>query len=277
VLNIRRGSLSDVDESTLKTFAETGVVRLRKVFSSQDAERMREVVWRDLFHCEGVRREDRATWQRQTPRRKLARAKRDPMFHAMFGETLRALADALLGEDWVTSAAFGNLLVDFPDAKRWHLPGRDGFWHADLGNYPRMEPLPGLRAFVVFGDVPPGGGGTLLVAGSGRMIRRFVEAHPDVPRSQKADVAWHQAIPWLRELTLSQLPSGRTHEEDEERRRRFMETVTDVDGIPAQVVEACGPPGDVYVCHPWTIHCKPPIASDGPRFLRAPTLARTAW
>jgi hypothetical protein len=224
-----------------------------------------------------VRREDRTTWQRASPRRKLARAKRDPIFHAMFGAELCVLADALLGEGWVTSDAFGNLLVDFPDAQRWHLPGRDGFWHSDLGTYRRVDPLPALRVFVVFGEVPPGGGGTLLVAGSGRMIKRFVKTHPEVAGSHKAERDWHQTIPWLRELTLSELPISRSHEEDEARRRRFMETVTDVDGIPAQVIEACGQPGDVYVCHPGTIHCKPPNASDRPRFLRAPTFVRTAW
>jgi hypothetical protein len=141
------GSLLAVDESTLETFAETGIAKLHNVFSAEDAERMRDVVWRDLFHSEGVRGEDRTTWQRASPRRKLARAKRDPIFHAMFGPELYALADALLGTGWVTSAAFGNLLVDFPDAERWHLPGRDAFWHSDLGNYPTMDPLPTVRAF----------------------------------------------------------------------------------------------------------------------------------
>jgi hypothetical protein len=53
-----------------------------------------------------------------------------------------------------------------------------------------------------------------------------------------------------------------------------MDTVTDVEGIPARVIEACGRPGDVYVCHPWTIHAKAPNASGEPRFLRAPTLLR---
>jgi hypothetical protein len=264
------------EDSQLAAFAATGVVRLREVFSPADAERMREVVWRDLFHSEGVRRDDPSTWQRAHPRRKLARAKRDPIFHAMFGEPLRTLADALLGEDWVTSAAFGNLLVDFPDAMRWHLPGCDGFWHSDLGTFPRMAPLPALRAFVVFGDVPAGGGGTLLVAGSGPLITRFLDAHPDADRSHK-NAAWLRAIPWLRDLTRAARPSRRNDEDDATRHRRFMETVTEVDGTPCRVVEACGQPGDVYLCHPWTIHCKPPNASDRPRFLRAPTLARTAW
>jgi hypothetical protein len=105
-----------VDAETLKIFEECGVVKLRGVFPPTQAERMRDVVWRDLFHSEGVVQEDRGTWRRQTPRTKLARAKRHPVFDALFGEQLRELAEVLLGSGWSTSAAYGNLLVDFPDA-----------------------------------------------------------------------------------------------------------------------------------------------------------------
>jgi len=261
-----------VDAETLEVFEAGGVVKLRGVFTPAQAERMREVVWRDLLHSEGVVQEDRSTWRRRTPRTKLAHAKRHPVFEALFGEQLRELADALLGSGWSPSGAYGNLLVDFPDAEHWHLPGRDGFWHCDFGNYPALDPLPGLRAFAVFGDVPPGGGATLLLAGSGRMLVRYMARNPGTPRSLKAEVPWHQQIPYLRDLTLTDVPSDPG--ENEARRRRFMDAVTDVEGIPAQVIEACGQPGDVYVCHPWTIHAKAPNASDQPRFLRAPTLLR---
>jgi hypothetical protein len=258
-----------------ETFAEMGVVKLRGVFSTEDAEAMREVVWRDLYHTDDVLREDRSTWHRNTPLRKLARAKRDPSFRAILGEPLCQLADSLLGEGWAPDAGFGQLLVSFPDTERWHLPGRDGFWHSDLGGRGSVDdPLPSVRIFAVFGDVAPRGGGTLLVTGSDRIIMRYVTAHPDVERTLKADVAWNRAVPWLAELTLTELPTERDHQEDEDRRRRFMETVTDIDGIPAQVIEACGQPGDVFVCAPWTIHCKPPNASCSPRFLRAVSLHR---
>jgi hypothetical protein len=269
-------SRSVPDESLLKTFAETGIVRLHDVFSVQDAKRMQDVVWRDLYYTDGVRRDDPSTWRRKTPLRKLARAKRDPIFGAVFGEPLQRLADALLGEGWAPLAGgFGNLLVSFPDAEHWHLPGRDGFWHSDLGGrFNLVDPLPSLRIFAIFGEVPPGGGGTLLVAGSDRMITRYVKAHPDVERTLMADVAWNRDIPYLADLILSELPADPTHDQHHARRRRFMDTITDVDGIPAQVIEACGQPGDVYVCAPWTIHCKPPNASDRPRLLRAPTLFR---
>lgn len=273
----RASSIICVDDETLDTFAQTGVVKLHGVFTEEAAREMRDVVWRDLFHSEGVVREDRGTWRRKTPRSKLARAKRDLIFAALLGEQLREVADALLGTDWVTSPAYGNLLVDFPDADRWHLPAQDGFWHCDFGRYPAMDPLPALRVFAVFGRVAPGGGATLLVAGSGRMLMRYMDSNPDTPHSLKADVPWHQEIPYLRDLTLAELPRARDAVQDELRRRRFMDTVTDVEGIPARVVEASGNPGDVYVCHPWTIHTKAPNASDEPRFLRAPTLLRTSW
>lgn len=266
---------STTEGSLLETFTETGIVKLQGVFSSAEADRMREVVWRDLYHTDGVRREDPSTWQRRTPLRKLARAKRDPSFHAILGERLRVFADTLLGAGWTADRGFGQLLVSFPDTKRWHLPGRDGFWHSDLGGRGSADdPLPSIRLFAVFGDVPPGGGGTLLVSGSDRMIIRYVRAHPDVERTLKADVAWNRDIAWLAELTLAELGNERSDEQDEERRRRFMDTVTDVDGIPGQVIEACGQPGDVYVCAPWTIHCKPPNASKNPRFLRSVSLYR---
>lgn len=269
---------SAIDACLLKTFAETGVVKLERVFSEADAERMREVVWRDLYHTDGVVRDDRSTWHRKSPLRKLARAKRHPVFEAIFGESLRTFANALIGDGWTTSEAFGNLLVSFPDAARWHLPGLDGFWHSDYsGRHDPSDPLPSVRVFAVFGDVPPGGGGTLLVEGSDRLLMRFAHAHPEAERSHKAaHLAWYRAFPWLADLALAEVQPDRPAGVDDARRQRFMDTVTDVDGIACRVVEACGQPGDVYVCAPWTIHCRPPNASDGPRFLRAPTLVKRA-
>lgn len=261
--------------STLEELTTTGVVKIEGVFSQSDAERMRDVVWRDLHRTDGVDRDDPATWHRQEPLKKLARAKRDPAFQAIFGASLRRLADEVLGEGWSTSSAFGNLLVSFPDAQQWHLPGRDGFWHSDLGG--RHDPgdlFPTLRVFAVFGEMPAGCGGTLLVEGSDALIRRYIEANPTVERSLKADVAWHRDIPWLRDLTLATLPTDADWRALDERRRRFMEQVTEVDGIPCRVVEVSGQPGDIFVCAPWTLHCKPPNASDRPRFIRAPSLAR---
>jgi hypothetical protein len=104
------------------------------------------------------------------------------------------------------------------------------------------------------------------------MLVRYMAANPATRKSLKAEVPWNQEIAYPRDLTLTDVPSDPG--ENEARRRRFMDSVTDVEGIPTRVIEACEKPGDVYVCHPWTIHTKAPNASDRPRFLRAPTLLR---
>jgi hypothetical protein len=258
-------------EGLLEEFAARGVVRLTGVFSDEDAALMCDVVWAALHERDGIDRADRATWPTAPQWKKLPAAKRHPCFQAVLGPPLRELADALLGTGWVTSAGLGNLLVGFPEAPEWHLPGADGQWHSDYGYATPMDPLPSLRVFMVFGPTPPGGGGTLLVAGSHRMVGTFIRNSPDdaARRAKVARVACHSSYPWLKDLTHG---SG----SDPGRVEQFMSTVTDVDGIPAQVIEACGEPGDVYVCHPWTIHCRPPNAGDQPRFLRAPTLSRRA-
>jgi hypothetical protein len=265
-----------VDADVLDEFARTGVVLLHDVFPQEDAEAMRDVVWEDLNHTDGVKRDDPSTWRRSVPRRTLHRAKRHPVFHKMLGESLHDLVDALLGPGWTVSGGFGNLLVDFRDAERWRLPGREGHWHLDMGWDRRMDRLLSLRLFALFGEVPPGGGGTLLVAGSQRFVQRYVATQPEAARNvlkaSEAAALLFQSDPWLAELTLADTPAEPDETYEAERRHRFMEVASDLDGRPAQVVEACGRPGDVYVCHPWTIHCRPPIPSDRPRFLRSPTL-----
>jgi hypothetical protein len=256
-------------EDLLEEFAERGVVRLSLVFSDDDGTAMREVVWQSWAARHGVDPRDPVTWLSVPQWKVLPHAKRHPAFRAILGPLLVDVADTLLGRDWTASTGFGNLLASFPDSDQWHLPGNGALWHSDFGYTTPMQPLPALRVFAVFGETPASGGGTLLVAGSHRMIDRFVHDRPEIAarRAKEARSACHRSNPWLDELT-------RGRATDPARAARFMGTVTDVHGIPAQVVEACGQPGDVFVCHPWTIHCRPPNAGSGPRFLRSPTLSR---
>ena len=249
-------------------FERVGIVKLTGVFSDERAAEMRDVVWRSWADAYGVRRDDPDTWPAVPRFKTLKVAKRDPIFRELLGERLTTLADRLLGLGWSTSNGFGNLLASFPSATDWHLPSTDAIWHSDYGYTLAMDPLPGLRVFALFGDVPAGGGGTLLVEGSHRMVERFVHARPDVAgaKAKLARATCQSSNGWLHDLTQGD-PN------DPGRIERFMARTTDVDGIPARVIEACGNPGDVYVCHPWTIHCAPPNANTQPRFLRSPTLA----
>lgn len=249
-------------------FRRTGIVKLTGVFSDESAAAMREACWQGWSDTYGARRDDPSTWS-AVPRFKTVKsAKRYPSFLAVLGNELRSLADTLIGPGWSTSNGFGGLLAGFPNTTGWYLPGAGAVWHSDFLYCTAMDPLSGLRVFAVFGDVPPGGGGTLLVEGSHLMVERFVRAQPDLAfgRAKTARAACHASNEWLHELTNG---DG----QDPTRPERFMAQTSEVDGIPARVIEASGRPGDVYVCHPWTIHCTPPNANKQPRFLRSPTLS----
>ena len=256
------------DDALVEEFERSGIVKLTGVFSEESAAVMRGAVWQGWADAYGVREDDPTTWSRAERWKTVKSAKRHPCFRAILSDVLRSVADRLIGPGWSTSNGFGGLLASFPNATEWHLPGADGMWHSDYGYRAPMDPVRGLRVFAVFGDVPPGGGGTLLVTGSHRMVERFVRTAPDAAmgRAKDARAACHKSNEWLRELTQG---DGRAAD----RIDRFMDSTTDVDGIQARVIEACGQPGDVYVCHPWTIHCPPPNANTAPRFLRSPTLA----
>jgi hypothetical protein len=157
-----------VDEGQLDEFEARGIVRLRGVFSEDDAASMREVVWREWEADHDVVRGDPSTWKLAEPWKVVPKAKRSPVFRGVLGEPLREFADVVLGTGWTVASGFGNLLTSFPDADTWRLPGLEALWHSDSGYQRPMTPLPQLRVFAVFGDMQRGGGGTLLVGGSHR-------------------------------------------------------------------------------------------------------------
>ena len=49
---------------------------------------------------------------------------------------------------------------------------------------------------------------------------------------------------------------------------RFL-TETDVDGLPARVVELTGVPGDVFITHAWVFHSIAANARQTPRMMRS--------
>jgi len=47
-----------------------------------------------------------------------------------------------------------------------------------------------------------------------------------------------------------------------------MDADTDIDGIPARVVELTGKAGDVFLCHPAMFYMSAPNVSNQPRLMR---------
>ena len=158
-------------------FDELGFVRLRDVFSDDDARRMRRVVWRELERRYGVVEDERSTWKIELPSG-LQTSKKHHAFEPIGGPPVREAVDTLLGNgNWLMPSHWGQVMVTFPDAGTpWRLPGR--LWHVDFPYTNEATPLFGLKIFAFFGHVEPEGGGTLVVSGSHRVVERFVATTP---------------------------------------------------------------------------------------------------
>jgi hypothetical protein len=249
-------------------FEELGFVRLRDVFSDDDAARMRRVVWRELERRYGVVEDDRNTWKIQLASG-MQTSKKHRAFSAIGGQPLVDAVEALLGDgSWAMPPHWGQVMVTFPDeGAPWRLPGR--LWHVDYQYTNAPTPLFGLKLFAFFGDVEAQGGGTLVVSGSHRVVERFVAETPPDARAdyRTCRLRFMKQDPWFRTLANADDP-------DPDRNARFMESDHDADGIAVRVVELTGRPGDVVLTHPWTLHHAAPNAASYPRMMRGKSLHR---
>lgn len=181
---------------------------------------------------------------------KLARgAKRSKAFADLVTNEVLAAVDVLMdGQRVVRLAETVQPLLTLPNAPRWTVP--HSIWHLD---FPRLreDGSPGIQMFAMLDTVAPGGGGTLVVAGSHRLLndRGFLKSK-QVKKLLKR-------LPYFDELMSR-------HAAD---RSRFVETPVPVNGVDQQVVELCGEPGDIYLTDLRLLHTLAPNASPVPRMM----------
>ena len=228
---------------------------------------MREAWWAELAEVYGVARDDRNTWRPILG--DLKRPKSSPIEHKIGTARVRRVIDDLLGADnWQMPADWGRALVTFPEAGDWEVPGQAGsgagLWHWDSPAGWHLDTLNALFVVGFIGAVAPRGGGTLILSGSPRLLHRHEAAL--VPQEQRSDArtqrrSFYRSHPWLSALA-GEAPSP------VDRIAAFMEVDTNIDGIPARVVELTGEPGDMVFCHPSIVHCVSPNRGSEPRFMR---------
>lgn len=260
----RTGKDAVLGSAERMAFEAEGYVRIRGAFSRDLALRMQKRMWQELRTELGIERDDRTSWRH--PARDLRAAKFDFEQDQICTARLSGAIDDLVGaERWTPPANWGRVLTTFPDGTldEWSVPRELWHWDYDLrGNVAGMR---FLFLFLFFSTVDPGGGGTLIVSGSHRLLERFFRAlqpRDQMRRDAKLRKLFLQSQPWLR--LLSGLDVG-----SEDRIGYFMDHSHDVDGIPVRVVELTGAPGDVTICHPLLMHTVAPNRSDQPRFMRA--------
>ena len=260
--------LTTLSSADVQRFERDGYVVVRQAFSRADGLAMELQWWRELEETHGIRADDRSSWRQIVG--DLKAAKRDPIQAKILTERVRGVFDDLLGKAaWSPPRDWGRSLVTFPEPGAWELPTRN--WHWDTPCELHLDQTRGLFVVSFIGPVAPRSGGTVILAGSPRLL---IQQELQLPASQRRGSItvlrerFHRSHPWVMALT-GQAPSPA------DRVAAFMDAETIVDGIPLRVVELTGEPGDMVFRHPVMVHCVAPNRGTRPRFMRIKTQVLT--
>lgn len=244
-------------------FQAEGFIRLPGLLETRHALQLQAEIWNELEEEFGIKQTDRNTWR--TPPRSPKKAKFSSANTSLINDSFRLVIDHLLGRgNWTEPNAWGGFLITFPDkdGNRWHLA--DKLWHWDYELF-RGPELKGLLIFSFYSEVKPRGGGTLVVKGSHRALHQYDLQMTSAQRAMKHGEQrkdFMRTHPYFREL-IEVKPSDQGHVEN------FMQQESVVDGVPLQVLELTGEPGDVVFCHPRLVHAPAAInLATEPRFMR---------
>ncbi|SDR91707.1 phytanoyl-CoA dioxygenase family protein [Microlunatus soli] len=239
-----------------QTFDLRGLVKLPAAIPATDSGRMGDAVWSFLAEHRGIQRHDRTTWgvDRPTGFQPLTRSGGlDGIWSAPVADAVAAL----LGPADRQRRERGRLLITFPQATAWTVPGDS--WHFDYvppdGTDPRA-----VQVFALLDDVRPHGGGTLVLTGSHRLVAAVGRSQEPRPRAVRAALA--TAHPWLADLWAPDEQSTPAEREDS-----FLKHPEPIHDVTVEVVEVTGRAGDVFLMHSDCFHAIAPNALDRPRLM----------
>lgn len=187
-------------------------------------------------------------------RRKRASRALAPHLDAIYTRSLSSCASQLLAGD-VVARQRALLLTTLPGqgamgpVTQWSVPRQ--VWHTDA---PRVTGpgVPGIIALGFLDQVLAGGGGTLFVAGSHRLL--------DAPGRELGSKAFKRAL--RRKPYFSVLLREHTAQ-----RTQFLAQTHRVDGVDVRVVELTGEPGDVVLADARLLHAPGPNVQSRPRLM----------
>ena len=256
------GNRSDViSESQMADFRSRGVTRLENWLPADKVTRAREVVLSALERHGCVQQDGEWTFAGldQLPPHKASSILRKGVKHAgsfqhlVTPELLQAidtLAEAALVPMSKKGQVNPGLLVSLPDAEAWSVPHTG--WHVDLCRLRNRGVPPGIQLFACLDTVAPKGGGTVVVAGSHRVLDDDPWIGPAMKHAKRL-----RRLPYFRDLMSAAATD----------RDRFLDEPSHVGDVDLQVVELCGEPGDAFLVDMRVLHTTAPNASRAPRLM----------
>lgn len=250
-------------------FRRFGILRLPGAIASSDAREMCDSVWNALHRRYEVRRDAPDTWhaRRITGIHDLPKS---ATFAQIGSPAVRKTLDDLLGRgNWQPPERWGSLLVTFPESReQWDVPRQ--VWHLDFpaSASRSLQGLFVVRLFICLAKLPPGGGGTVFVQGSHRLVENLC-GNEGVERLRSADArnALIRTCPWIKELCSRDATGGRV--------QRFMESSEVFGDAELRVVEMTGEPGDVLLTHPLLLHAPAKNCASVPRLVLSSIVYRS--
>ena len=220
---------------------------------------MKQHIWEVLAE-QGISEQNPATWK--TGQQVGFTHLRDAAaFQFEKNPAVTQVLDDLLGEDrYKVPYNWGQLLVSFPEPNtEWTIPHE--IWHTDFDFLSPPDQIQGVLVFSFLAEVRARSGGTLVIAGSHRLVKNYVAGKPpeDLQKMKKVRQAIYQIDPWLQRLT--------NKEKRPDRIRYFMNTSYSTEGIPLFIEELTGKAGDVIIGHPWLLHATSSNCGQQPRMM----------
>lgn len=249
--------MSDLSDAQLAQFQSQGIVKIDGLLSPQGVADARHAIlprlealglWSDgHWRLEHI---DRPRWPATglKPARDIGH-RHSPVEALIDEPAVRAAVERLSGGGPFDRKVYPRpqILASLPNAGPWVLP--DG-WHVDA---PRLASgrSPGLQLFAFLEPTEPTGGGTVVVAGSHRLLNQGRHL-----KAKEINTAL-RGEPFFRQLFEARpngadgavLPAGRVH------------------GVPLRVMELTGQSGDAWLMDLRVLHAAAPNASKRPRLM----------
>ncbi len=255
-------------EEDLQTFAECGLVQVKNQIPSALALAAKDYVYARLskagLWADGqwtvAKPEEDAAWVVPDGRQKkaLSGVSSSRLFKELLTPDVLVIARQLVGgEEVIPTPPHMQFLFTPPNAHQWRLP--HSMWHID---FPRTGDVgwAGLQMFTFLQRLEPGGGGSVAVAGSHRLLNDAGILPSKTFRRRLAREEYFRAL----------------MDKNNSDRQRFLKEVVYINDAPLKVVELTGEPGDVYFADLRLLHSIAPNTANLPRMMVTQRLLRAS-
>ena len=255
-------------EEDLQTFAECGLVQVKNQIPSALALAAKDYVYARLskagLWADGqwtvAKPEEDAAWVVPDGRQKkaLSGVSSSRLFKELLTPDVLVIARQLVGgEEVIPTPPHMQFLFTPPNAHQWRLP--HSMWHID---FPRTGDVgwAGLQMFTFLQRLEPGGGGSVVVAGSHRLLNDAGILPSKTFRRRLAREEYFRAL----------------MDKNNSDRQRFLKEVVYINDAPLKVVELTGEPGDVYFADLRLLHSIAPNTANLPRMMVTQRLLRAS-